>query len=79
MLYFAHSMLSTMNRNNIIFFTTVKRMIERKNMPLEKVAKNFLTVTIDTTFRIISAVCRYDYFQLLLLRFERDKLSKSSY
>lgn len=54
-------------------------MIERKNMPLEKVAKNFLTVTIDTTFRIISAVCRYDYFQLLLLRFERDKLSKSTY
>lgn len=76
MLHFAHSMLSTMNRNNIIFFTTV---IERKNMPLEKVAKNFLTVTIDTTFRIISAVCRYDYFQLLLLRFERDKLSKSGY
>lgn len=76
MLHFAYSMLSTMNRNNIIFFTTV---IERKNMPLEKVAKNFLTVTIDTTFRIISAVCRYDYFQLLLLRFERDKLSKSGY
>lgn len=54
-------------------------MIERKNMPLEKVAKNFLTVTIHTIFRIISAVFRYDYFQLLLLRFERDKLSKSGY
>lgn len=76
MLYFAHSMLSTMNRNNFLYNCEKD---ERKNMPLEKVAKNFLTVTIDTTFRIISAVCRYDYFQLLLLRFERDKLSKSSY
>ena len=76
MLYFAYSMLSMMNRNNFLYNCEKD---ERKNMPLEKVAKNFLTVTIDTTFRIISAVCRYDYFQLLLLRFERDKLSKSSY